>query len=67
MDDSINFDLTIDQDEDGFLLYGDFRLPIRYDADREVLEFFDKDRRRSHQRGTPFVEMPLEKLFQLRD
>jgi len=62
-----DFELIICQDDDGFLTYGDFRLPIRYDPDREMLEFFDKDRRRSSQRGTAFIELPLEKLFQLRD
>jgi hypothetical protein len=46
-------------DEQGFLYYGDFRLPMKVNYDTGCLEFFDKDRWRSLERGTPFVQVPL--------
>jgi hypothetical protein len=58
---------VISIDNDGFLWCGDFRLPIRFDPETEMLEFFDKDRRRSQTRGTQLVEVPLRSFFNLRD
>ncbi len=49
-------------DEQGFVWSEGFRLPVRYDGARGVLIFFDKDRRRSTQRGTTNVEVGLGQL-----
>jgi hypothetical protein len=49
-------------DEQGFVWSGKFRLPMRYDGERDVLIFFDKDRRRSKERGSAHVEVGLGQL-----
>lgn len=49
-------------DDDGFVWYEDFRLPLRVDIERAVVEFFDKDRRRSEERGTRFVEITAQEF-----
>jgi hypothetical protein len=49
-------------DESGFIWNGHFRLPMKYDVQRRVLMFFDKDKLRSEQRGSTQIEIPISRL-----
>lgn len=54
--------LTIDEQQ--FIWYGNFKLPVRLLEDGS-LEFADKDPRRSAERGTRFVAINLEAFVDL--
>jgi hypothetical protein len=51
-------------DDRGFLWADDFRLPCRVDLTAGFLEFIDKDHIRSEQRGSRYVNVPIE-IFNL--
>lgn len=46
-------------DERGFLWFGDFKLPMRYLRERGLVEFLDRDKRRSANRGSRVIYVPL--------
>jgi hypothetical protein len=46
-------------DDQGFVYYGDIKLPLKYDPTIEALIFHDKDRRRSTERNTDQIVVPL--------
>lgn len=53
-------------DGQGWLWYGDFRLPIRQTTAGK-LQFFDKNRRRSSVRGSEYVEVDPAKFAGLEE
>jgi len=52
-------------DDAGFVWSGNFRLPLRVDYERGVVEFFDKDKRRSYERGSRFVEIQATSMVEV--
>jgi hypothetical protein len=50
-------------DDFGFLWTADMRLPVRLVDGR--LQFFDKDKRRSDARGTPYVHVELDEIMRV--
>jgi hypothetical protein len=52
-------------DDAGFLWTNDMKLPVRLVG--EQLEFCDKDKARSEQRGTRFVRIELTELLHLQE
>lgn len=58
-------DAEIYIDAEGFLYADNMRLPLRFDFQRAVLEFCDKDARRSLQRGSRYVDVSAEDFAQL--
>jgi hypothetical protein len=53
-------------DEDRFIWFGDYRLPIKYIPERDTMQFCDFDRRRIMERGSRMVEVPLDAIQNLR-
>lgn len=53
-------------DEDGYLYVGGVKV-ARHIRERGTLQFVDKDSRRAARRGCSFVEVRLERLFDLAD
>ena len=54
-------------DEDHFVWFGDYRLPVKFVPERNALEFCDNRPWRSSERGTRFIEIPLEELLKLEE
>ncbi len=48
-------------DDSGFLWTPDMRLPVRLVDGR--LQFYDKDKRRSDERGTPYVSVEISEII----
>jgi hypothetical protein len=55
-------DIPIQVDPNGFVWYDGVKLPVRFIAARRSLEFFDKDKRRSEERGSRIVEITIEQF-----
>lgn len=55
-------DIPIQVDPNGFIWYDGVKLPVRFIPERQAIEFFDKDRRRSEIRGSRTVEISLEQF-----
>ena len=49
----------------GFVYADGVKLPVKYVADRDALQFVDKDRRSISRRGTRFVEVPMGVMVRL--
>lgn len=47
-------------DAKGFIYIGEFKTGIKLDTASSELEFFDKDRIRSAERGTPLLRVSLD-------
>ena len=57
--------MTITLNDTGFPVLDGMRLPFRVIPETEEVEFFDKDRRRSEERGTRFVRLGAKEFIEM--
>ena len=50
-------------DSRGFAWVGDVRLPFKYYRETKILEFVDKDRSRSEQRGSRIIRVTVTEII----
>lgn len=55
-------DIPLNVDPAGFVWYDGAKLPFRIIRSKGIIEFIDKDRRRSEKRGSRFLAIPLEEF-----
>lgn len=64
MKSNIRYLPTVSVDAVGFIYVNGFKTPVKLDANRKELEFYDRNKNRSWTRGTPFVRVGLEHFAQ---